>query len=115
MVSEFKYKKTGYVIWPVDSDIQGDERKKLLEEHKKTIEHLKLNCPELVAIRKIWFFLSSLGKDCDQSEKDKTVFYLTNDDTLTEEEKNMLNNFWSDNYWILLAEYRYFNDRNKFV
>lgn len=116
MVSEFKYKANGYVIWPVvDENIRGDARKKLLEEHHKTINNLNLNCPELVAIRRIWFFLSSLGKDCDPTEKDKTVLYLTEDDNLTEEERNMLNNFWSDNYWILLAEYRYFNDRNKFV
>lgn len=115
MVSEFKYKRNGYVIWPVDNNITGDERKKLLEEHEKTINTLNLNCPELVAIRRIWFFLSSLGKDCDSTEKDKTVFYLTEDDNLTEEERNMLNNFWSDNYWVLLAEYRYFNDSNKFV
>jgi len=116
MVSEFKYMRNGYVIWPVvDRNIRGDARKKLLEEHLKTINNLNLNCPELVAIRRIWFFLSSLGKDCDSTEKDKTVFYLTEDDNLTEEERNMLNNFWSDNYWALLAEYRYFNDSNKFV
>ena len=116
MVSEFKYKTNGYVIWPVvDENITGDARKKLLEEHQKTINNLNLNCPELVAIRRIWFFLSSLGKDCDSTEKDKTVFYLTEDDNLTEEERSMLNNFWYDNYWTLLTEYKYFNDRNKFM
>jgi len=116
MVSEFKYHSNGHVVWPVkDANIQGDARRKLLEEHKETISRLNLNCPELVAIRRIWFLLSSLGKDCDAREKDRIIFFLTEDDALIKEERDMLNNFWSDNYWSLLSEYRYFNDRSIFA
>ena len=115
MVDEFKYKPNGLVVWPVtDSTIQGNERKKLLEEHKKTIDALDLNCPELVAIRRIWFFLSSNGEDCVAELKERVIFALTEDECLTAEECSMLLNFWYDNYWSLLEEYRYFNDVNKF-
>lgn len=114
MVSEFKYHKNGIVVWTVPDHITGDERKRLLQERKKTIDHLGLNCPELVAIRRIWFFLSALGKDCDQAERDRTVLYLTEDQDLTDGEKNMLANFWQSSYWCLLEEYRYFNEAKKF-
>lgn len=115
MVNEFKYKRDGRVVWPIaDSTIHGKERKKLLEEHKKTIDALGLNCPELVAIRRIWFFLSSNGRDCATVDKERVILALTEDECLTTEESSMLLNFWYDNYWSLLEEYRYFNDVNKF-
>ena len=114
MVSEFKYLRSGYVIWPVDREIIGEERKKLVEEHKRTIDVLGLNCDELVAIRRIWCFLSSIRKDCTAKIKDSTVLFLTEDDDLTDDELNMLRNFWNDNYWCLLEEYRYFNDKARF-
>lgn len=114
MVNEFKYLSSGYVIWPVNGEIKGNERKKLVVEHKKTIDILGLNCDELVAIRRIWCFLSSINKDCADKIKDRTVLFLTEDDDLTDDELNMLRNFWSDNYWCLLEEYRYFNDKAKF-
>ena len=116
MVSEIKYKSDGYVVWPVtDNSIQGEERKRLLLIHKNTIDNLNLNCPELVAIRRIWFFLTSLGQDCTKDNQGRTILFLTEDPSLSLEEEEMLKNFWSDNYWCLLEEYRYFNDRNKFV
>jgi hypothetical protein len=115
MVDELKYKPNGLVVWPVtDSTIRGDERKKLLEEHKKTIDALDLNCPELVAIRRIWFFLTSNGEDCVVADRERVVFTLTEDKYLAPDENAMLLNFWNDNYWCLLEEYRYFNDLSKF-
>lgn len=114
MVAEFKYSSDGYVRWPVDKKVTGDERKRLLKRHKDTIDSLSLNCEELVAIRRIWFFLSSLHKDCDSKEKDRTVFYLTMDTNLAGNEVAMLENFYQDNYWSLLQEYTYFKDGSKF-
>ena len=114
MVSEFKYNKSGRIIWSVDKNIIGPQRKELLEKHKETIERLGLNCDELVAIRRIWFFLANNNLD-SLKDKDRTIIFLLEDVNLTEQEKEMLNNFWQDNYWSLLEEYRYFNDVNKFT
>lgn len=114
MVAEFKYSSDGYVRWPVPEHIKGDERKRLLEAHKDTIDYLQLNCEELVAIRRIWFFLSCVQKNSDISEKERTIFYLTEDVNLTDNERKMLENFYQDNYWNLLQEYTYFNDISKF-
>lgn len=114
MASELKYKKNGWVVWEVSNDITGEERKRLLKEHKETLDNLGLNCPELVAIRRIWAFLASVGKDCTPAERDRTILYMTEDPALTDEEKNALTNFWSSHYWRLLEDYQYFSDRNVF-
>jgi hypothetical protein len=115
MVNEFEYKRNGYVIWPVvDTTIRGEARKKLLFEHKRTIDILNLNCLELVTIRRIWFFLAITQSDCATVDKDRVILDLTDNENLTSEEITMLQNFWYDNYWCLLEEYRYFNDINKF-
>ncbi len=113
MVSEFKYKEDGRIVWTVDKNITGQERDDLLIKHKEAIDKLGLNCDELVAIRRIWFFLANNGLDL-QKDKDRTIFFLSEDDKLTQQEKDMLTNFWSENYWSLLEEYKYFNDVNKF-
>ena len=83
-------------------------------KHRETINKLQLNCPELVAIRRIWFFLSSNERDCNVEEKDRTILYLTEDPNLPSHEADMLKNFWNDNYWSLLEDYRYFNNRERF-
>lgn len=113
MVSEFEYKKDGRIVWTVNKAITGQKRIDLLKERKETIDRLGLNCDELVAIRRIWFFLANNGLDL-QKDKDRTIFFLSEDDKLTQQEKDMLTNFWSENYWSLLEEYKYFNDVNKF-
>ena len=115
MVSEFRYKSNGMVVWPVRSDVVGDLRMELLLQHKETIDKLGLNCAELVAIRRIWFFLSALQRDCVPTEKERTILYLLEDKNLTNPEKAMLENFWSDNYWDLLSDFRYFKDHTKFA
>lgn len=103
------------MIWPVvDTTIRGDARKKLLFEHKRTIDILNLNCLELVTIRRIWFFLAAMQSDCATANRDHVILDLTEDENLTLYELNMLQNFWYDNYWCLLEEYRYFNDIDKF-
>lgn len=114
MVSQFRYMKNGLVVWPVDENLQGKDRKQLLLKHKETIDKLQLNCPELVAIRRIWFFLSSNERDCNVEEKDRTILYLTEDPNLPSHEADMLKNFWNDNYWSLLEEYRYFKNRERY-
>ncbi len=114
MVSEFEYKKDGRIVWTVNKAITGQKRIDLLKERKETIDRLGLNCDELVAIRRIWFFLANNGLDL-QKDKDRTIFFLSEDNKLTPQEKEMLNNFWQDNYWSLLEEYRYFNDAQKFT
>lgn len=115
MVNEFEYKRNGYLIWPVvDKTISGKARKELLLEHKRTIEILNLNCLELVTIRRIWFFLATNQTDCATVNRDYVILELTKDENLTLDELNMLQNFWYDNYWCLLEEYRYFNNINKF-
>ena len=115
MVSQFRYLKNGLVVWPVDGNLQGEGRKQAVLKHKETLDNLQLNCPELVAIRRIWFFLSTNGRDCNVEEKDRTILYLTEDPKLLPDEVEMLNNFWNDNYWNLLEEYRYFNNKDIFM
>ena len=114
MVREFKYRKDGYVTWPVNSCLDEDERIRLSQNHKDTIEELGLNCPELVAIRKIWYFLSSEKIDCSINNRDDIIYSILKDEFLIEEEISMLLNFSNDNYWCLLNEYNYFNDISKF-
>ena len=114
MVSEFEYKKDGRIVWTVNKAITGQKRIDLLNERKEIIDRLGLNCDELVAIRRIWFFLANNNLD-SLKDKDRTIIFLLEDVNLTEQEKEMLNNFWQDNYWSLLEEYRYFNDVNKFT
>lgn len=115
MVKQFEYRRDGFVFWSVPDNIQGEKRKELLKQHKETIDHLQLNCPELVAIRRIWCFLASQGKNCSEQEKDRTILYLTEDNSLSCAEHNMLNNFFQSNYWGLLKDYEYFNDIHKFI
>lgn len=115
MVNEFEYKRNGRVIWPVtDTTIRGKARKDLLKEHKDTIDSLNLNCLELVTIRRIWFYLADTQNDCATVDKDRVILEMTDSKDLTPEELSMLQNFWSDNYWCLLEEYRYFNNTDRF-
>lgn len=100
--NEIKYKINGFVEWiKEEADIP-------------TVISLGLNCPELKAIRRIWYYLSSHNLSCDESNKDKVIYdiitELENEDML-----DMLINFTNVEYWRLLSQYTYFNNVELFV
>jgi hypothetical protein len=107
---DFKYKSnSGNVIWKNNPDVDSKERMRIVNRV------LNLNCSILKVIRMIWFFLSENGMDCKLSmdERRKVIDSLRPQCVFTD--KEVLQNFLeSDNYWNLLEEYRYFNDKNKF-
>lgn len=101
--NEIKYKIDGSIVWSEDrADVFP------------TVNILGLNCPELKAIRRIWYYLSSHNLSCDESNKDKVIYdiitELENEDML-----DMLINFTNVEYWRLLSQYTYFNNVELFV
>ena len=104
---EIKYKTSGYVVWKDNSYIDKRERAKIINDV------LCLNNDILRMVRKIWYFLCKEGKNCLTADRRQVI------DTLRPqcigEEKNILQNFYQDNYWYLLQDYTYFNDISKFT
>jgi hypothetical protein len=73
-----------------------------------TVNILGLNCLELKAIRRIWYYLSTHNLSCDESNKDRVINDII---TITEpQEHGMLLNFKNKVYWNLLSQYTYFNN-----
>lgn len=105
---EIKYYANGNIIWGNDP-----------EDEKPTIAKLGLNCFELKAIRRIWYYLSSHDLDCEDTNKNLAI-----DDLLIElgapkdaEDRNMqqmLLNFKKVDYWELLKKYTYFANKDIF-
>lgn len=102
---EVKYYQNGDVVWTEDS-----------EYIEPTITTLGLDCLELKAIRRIWYYLANKGIGCEGQNS----MQMAVDDLLIEigtpsnsEEKamqQMLMNFKKDEYWGLLKKYTYFNN-----
>jgi hypothetical protein len=108
--SEVEYYSDGRVVWKEDP-----------EDKIPTVTKLGLDCLELKAIRRIWYFLCTNGLTCEYRYKEKVVYTLIDElgDTTNNKEKkdmrNMLMNFLKTEYWNLLEKYQYFNDINKFI
>jgi hypothetical protein len=96
--NEIKYKKDGSVEWiKEEADIP-------------TVISLGLNCLELKAIRRIWYYLSSNNISCDESNKDVVIYDIITELENEDEMLNMLMNFKKVEYWRLLSQYTYFNN-----
>lgn len=105
---EIKYYSNGNIIWTEDP-----------EEEKPTIVKLGLDCLELKAIRRIWYYLANHDMTCEDANKNQTI-----DDLLIEmgdpnniQESNMqqmLMNFKQTEYWGLLKKYTYFANKEVF-
>ena len=95
--NEIKYKIDGSIVWSEDrADVFP------------TVNILGLNCLELKAIRRIWYYLSTHNLSCDESNKDRVINDII---TITEpQEHGMLLNFKNKEYWNLLSQYTYFNN-----
>lgn len=107
---EFVYKaESGLVIWKSNPHLDRRERTRVVNNE------LNLNCDILRMIRRIWCFLAENDLDCvlPQEERRRIIdtlrprFPLGND-------RELIQNFVQDQYWLLLEDYRYFNDKNKF-
>lgn len=99
--NEIKYKINGSIVWSEDrADVFP------------TVNILGLNCLELKAIRRIWYYLSTHNLSCDESNKDRVINDII---TITEpQEREMLLNFKNKEYWNLLSQYTYFNNVERF-
>lgn len=99
--NEIKYKIDGSIVWSEDrADVFP------------TVNILGLNCLELKAIRRIWYYLASHNLSCDESNKDRVINDII---TITEpQEHGMLLNFKNKEYWNLLSQYTYFNNKKIF-
>lgn len=106
--SEIKYKKSGVVVWSDNPDVDKRNRARVINEV------LCLNDDILRMIRLIWYYLSEQGLDCNLKEKERLRVIDTLRPKLPTIDRDIIQNFWQDNYWNLLDEYRYFNDVNKF-
>lgn len=108
--NEFKYKsQSGFVIWKDNPNIDKRSR-------KDYIDTLGLNCEKLRMIRMIWAYLSSNQMDCNLSQVDRRMVIDKLRPNIQYFDKDLFQDFLvNDDYWNLLEEYRYFNDRNKFV
>lgn len=107
--SEMKYKKeTGRVIWAENPDVDKRERARIINDV------LCLNDDILKMIRFIWCYLSEKGWDCNMPEDERRRVIDTLRPKCSVMDKDVIQDFWQDNYWDLLDEYRYFNDVTKF-
>lgn len=107
---EVEYKADGSIVWTEDP-----------EPEIPTVSKLGLDCLELKAIRRIWHYLVNHNMDY---REDKDSIYKVIDDLLIEsgipknsEERNMqemLLNFKKNDYWKLLKDYSYFNNKEIF-
>lgn len=105
---EVKYKSNGSIEWTEDP-----------EPIFPTVSKLGLDCLELRAIRRIWYYLATHNMGCEDTNKDRVI-----EDLLIELGKprnaqennmrNMLFNFKNLDYWKLLEKYSYFNNREVF-
>ena len=105
---EITYYADGNIVWTEDP-----------EEEQPTIVKLGLDCLELKAIRRIWYYLSNHDMTCEDANKNQTI-----DDLLIElgvpkntQESNMqqmLINFKKTEYWELLTKYTYFANKEIF-
>ncbi len=105
---EVTYKTDGNITWSEDP-----------EPVVPTLTKLGLDCTELKAIRRIWFYLASNGLSCEDSNRETTIEVLLNElgvpSNMKEREmQNMLLNFKKPEYWKLLERYTYFNDVGKY-
>lgn len=106
---EFIYNsQRGTVTWKKNSQIDKRVRAQVINDI------LNLNCGILRMIRMIWSFLAENGQDCEISPSKKKWVIDTLYQRCDETDKEEILNFNYDNYWSLLEEYRYFNDKNKF-
>ncbi len=106
---QIKYKKSGIVIWAANDEVEKRER------HQVISEKLRLNCDILRVVRLIWCYLAenNLTHQLDMKDKRRVIDILQS--RAASYDSDMLNNFRNDNYWGLLEEYQYFNDKTRFV
>ena len=100
---EVRYRTDGTISWKEDP-----------EPVVPTITKLGLDCPELKVIRKIWYYLSSHGLSCDDANRVSTIEILL-DDLGDDPGREMLQNFMKPEYWKMLSNYTYFNDKSRFT
>lgn len=106
---EFIYKsQSGNVIWKGNPNISSREEKRIVDEV------LNLNCDHLRMVRMIWSFLAENRMDCHLTAGERRWVIDSLLQRCHEKDKELINNFRSENYWALLDEYRYFNDKSKF-
>lgn len=105
---EVKYYANGNIIWTKDP-----------EETIPTLTKLGLDCLELKAIRRIWYYLSNHDLNCEDTNKTIAIDDLLIElgDPMTSEDCNMqqmLLNFKNSEYWGLLGKYKYFANKEIF-
>lgn len=106
--AEVTYRADGSITWSEDPELVVP-----------TLTKLGLDCMELKAIRRIWFYLASNKLSCEDTNRMPTIEVLLNElgiptNMKEKEMQNMLLNFKKPEYWKLLEKYSYFNDVNKF-
>lgn len=112
MIKEFEYKKNGILVWNDDSPEVAEKKRVWVSDEEKG---LNLNCEELVAIRRIWYFLANNGYDCNIEQDKREAILLVIASFAKAQERDSIYKFQNPNYWCLLNEYRYFNDTTKFT
>ena len=102
---EIIYKSTGTVIWQSNSD-----------EDVPTVERLGLNCAELKAIRRIWYYLDVNHLGCEEENKNRAITDISYELMKTGDRRmfEMVSNFRKHEYWALLADYPYFSNLDVF-
>ena len=108
--NEIRYKQSGMVIWNDNQDVDKRERFRVINDE------LKLNNDILKMVRMIWHYLSENGLDCTVNGADRRRVIDTLRPKCLTIDKGVIQNFLeNDNYWSILEEYRYFNDKNIFL
>ena len=104
---QIKYKKSGIVIWSANDEVDKRER-------FQVINKLNLNCDILRVVRLIWCYLAenNLTHQMDIKDKRRVIDILQS--RSASYDIDMLNNFRNNNYWDILEDYQYFNDKTRF-
>ena len=105
---EIKYYANGNIIWTKDPEVENP-----------TIVKLGLDCLELKAIRRIWYYLSSHDLNCEDANKNLAIDDLLIElgvpkDTDDRNMQQMLLNFKKSEYWELVKKYTYFANKEFF-